>query len=52
MPDGWEVDNNLDPLMDDADEDSDNDGLTNLEEYNYNTDASNLDTDGDGYSDC
>ena len=52
MPDGWEVDNNLDPLMDDADEDSDNDGLTNLEEYNYNTDPSNLDTDGDGYSDC
>jgi len=51
MLDGWEVENNLDPLTDDADEDSDNDGLTNLEEYNYGTDPNNSDTDADGYSD-
>ena len=33
MWDGWEVDNDLDPLVDDAVEDPDGDGVTNLEEY-------------------
>jgi hypothetical protein len=33
MPDGWEVDYNLNPLVDDASEDADGDGYTNLEEY-------------------
>jgi len=35
----------------DPDEDSDNDGLTNLEEFRNGTDPNNSDTDGDGYSD-
>lgn len=33
MPDGWESDNGLDPLADDAQEDLDGDGFTNLVEY-------------------
>ncbi|MHA1205344.1 MAG: hypothetical protein ACTSSL_10470 [Candidatus Heimdallarchaeaceae archaeon] len=33
LTDGWEVNNGLDPLTDDAAEDLDGDGLTNLEEY-------------------
>lgn len=52
MPDQWEVQNNLnsnDPS--DAALDNDDDGLTNLEEYQYGTDPNAEDTDGDGYSD-
>ena len=33
MPDGWEVDNKLNPLLDDASLDVDNDTYTNLQEY-------------------
>ncbi len=33
LPDTWEVENGTDPTRDDADEDPDNDGLTNLEEF-------------------
>jgi len=33
MPDGWETDHGLDPSVDDAAGDLDNDGRTNLEEY-------------------
>jgi sugar lactone lactonase YvrE len=33
LPDGWEVDKGLNPLVDDADSDPDNDNLTNFEEY-------------------
>lgn len=33
MPDKWEVDNGLNPLVNDATEDRDLDGLTNLQEY-------------------
>ncbi|HDQ71540.1 MAG TPA: PKD domain-containing protein, partial [Chloroflexi bacterium] len=52
MPDGWEVDNGLDPLdPSDADEDPDDDGLTNLEEYQAGTDPNNPDTDSDGMPD-
>lgn len=45
MPDGWEVDNSLDPLVeDDASEDSDGDGYNNLAEYQKNTDPNNADS--------
>lgn len=37
MPDGWEVSNSLDPLVNDADVDSDEDGVSNLEEFNAGT---------------
>jgi len=51
MPDGYEVTNNLDPLVYDSNEDLDNDGLTNLEEYENNTNPNNTDTDNDGLDD-
>jgi hypothetical protein len=51
MPDGWEVDNNLDPLVDDANQDPDGDALTNLQEYQAGTDPHNPDSDGDGMPD-
>jgi hypothetical protein len=51
MLDGWEVDNGLDPLVDDAGGDADGDGLTNGEEYQRGTNPCNPDTDGDGMPD-
>jgi RHS repeat-associated protein len=52
MPDGWETLYGLNPNdPGDANQDPDNDGLTNLEEYNHNTDPTKRDTDGDGFSD-
>ena len=33
MPDGWELKNNLDPLIADSFSDIDNDSLTNFEEF-------------------
>ena len=38
MPDGWEVQYGLNPLVDDGDVDADNDGVTNVEEYLAGTD--------------
>jgi hypothetical protein len=52
IPDDWKIAHGLDPndpLV--AYEDPDNDGLTNLEEYQNGTDPNNPDTDGDGLSD-
>ncbi|KKK95634.1 hypothetical protein LCGC14_2670820, partial [marine sediment metagenome] len=49
IPDGWEVSNSLDPLMDDSNNDPDGDNLSNIEEYMYNTDPN--DPDGDGLND-
>ncbi len=48
MPDGWEVHNNLNPLLaSDALVDSDGDGLINRLEYEFDTNPHAVDTDGD-----
>ena len=55
MPDGWEVDNNLNPLVDDGgldpDGDQDQDGLSLRAEMSWGTDPQNSDSDGDGLGD-
>jgi len=51
MPDYWENNNRLNPLVNDAFEDPDQDGVNNLEEYRQGTDPNNADTDGDGATD-
>jgi len=52
MDDKWERQNELDPFDDDdAKDDLDDDGLTNIEEYEAGTDPSNEDSDGDGIPD-
>jgi len=38
MPDGWEVEHRLNPLSNDASEDTDGDGKTNLQEFLEGTD--------------
>jgi hypothetical protein len=45
MPDGWEDAYDLDPLTDDADDDPDGDGLTNLQEYNLGRHPTNVEPD-------
>ena len=52
MPDTYEQANGcLDQLTDDAGVDTDNDGLTNFEEFVLGTDPCDPDTDGDGFDD-
>ena len=51
IPDSWEEANDLDPEIDDAALDPDNDGLSNLEEFTLRTDPQKDDTDGDGLKD-
>ncbi|WP_455391825.1 PKD domain-containing protein, partial [[Eubacterium] cellulosolvens] len=53
MPDIWEESsgNLLDTTINDANEDKDNDGLTNLQEYENNTFANKADSDNDDYPD-
>ncbi len=51
MADGWEIDNQTNPLVNDAVLDPDKDGLNNLEEYTAGTKANREDTDGDGLLD-
>lgn len=46
------VDNEFDSEPDDATNDTDGDGLTNIEEVNLGTDPNNPDTDGDGINDA
>lgn len=51
MPDDWEFLYDLDPESDDSNLDMDWDLLENLEEYTYNTNPWNPDSDGDGFDD-
>ncbi|GAB2706636.1 hypothetical protein GCM10027170_40110 [Aliiglaciecola aliphaticivorans] len=52
IPDWWEMHFDLDRLLlADAVLDADLDGLTNLQEYQANTNPNNMDTDNDGYLD-
>jgi len=52
IPDKWEITNGLNPLSgDDALQDKDSDGLTNLGEYQNATDPNKADTDNDGIPD-
>lgn len=51
IPDVYEGNNRLNPTVNDAHLDKDGDGLTNLQEYELGTRASNPDTDGDGMPD-
>jgi hypothetical protein len=52
MPDGWEILNGLNPMdPSDAFDDSDGDGLINLQEYITGGDPFNPDSDGDGIDD-
>jgi hypothetical protein len=52
MSDEWEEDNGLDPDdPNDGDLDNDNDGLTNKEEFQHDTDPNDPDTDDDLFSD-
>ncbi|NIQ05793.1 MAG: hypothetical protein GWO20_08740, partial [Candidatus Korarchaeota archaeon] len=51
MPDPWEEQYGLDPETANAGEDPDDDGLTNLEEYNLGTNPTKEDTDDDGMPD-
>jgi len=51
IADGWELYYDLDPFSDDSSQDLDEDGLTNLEEFNLLTNPNNGDTDGDGIND-
>lgn len=51
MPDWWESEVGLNIDLDDSSEDPDSDGLTNLLEYQCNTNPFDPDTDGDGKKD-
>jgi len=54
MDDGWEAANGLDPAVDDSAGNPDNDGLTNLEEWNggdNSTDPMDADSDDDDLTD-
>ena len=51
MPDGYEVHNETNPLVPDADEDLDDDGASNLTEFNAGSRANDPDSDDDTISD-
>ena len=47
MPDGWEIKYNLNPLYNDTMNNSDDDSLNNVGEWNFGTNPTKRDTDGD-----
>jgi len=51
MPDFWEIQHGLNPLVFDAYEDSDSDTLQNITEYQLGTHPNDADSDGDGVLD-
>lgn len=51
MPNLWEKNNGLKPMVKDAGGDPDKDGLTNIQEFNKKTKPQVADTDGDGLLD-
>jgi hypothetical protein len=51
MLDKWEIDNSLDPLVNDTNEDPDSDNLLNIEEFQMDCDPQDDDTDDDGWLD-
>jgi len=51
LPDEWEISNFKNLTTSDGWSDTDKDGLTDADEYKYQTDPKNDDTDGDGYKD-
>ncbi|MDO9537986.1 MAG: hypothetical protein Q7J68_06675, partial [Thermoplasmata archaeon] len=51
MPDGWEVENGLNPTVDDSMGDREPDGLVNLAEYLNGTDPNDPDSDDDNIND-
>jgi len=51
MPDKWEVDNLLNPLVNDTTLDPDNDLLMNILEYQHGTNPQDPDTDNDNWTD-
>ncbi|MHA1399976.1 MAG: hypothetical protein ACTSQE_06490 [Candidatus Heimdallarchaeaceae archaeon] len=51
LPDNYEIQHGLNPIIDDAVEDFDNDNLTNIEEFILGTLPNSNDTDSDGMSD-
>ena len=52
VPDFWELANGLDPLdPNDADQDADGDGLSNVDEYQTSLNPRSADSDGDGLAD-
>lgn len=52
MPDRWETNYGLNPASNDASTDADNDGLSNLEEYQAGASPLLIDSDGDSISDA
>ena len=51
MTDGWEVANGLNPLIDDGAGDGDVDGLSNIQEFLFESNPQMADTDQDGLAD-
>jgi sortase (surface protein transpeptidase) len=51
LPDWWEAKYGFNTSFPNGQKDPDQDGLTNLQEYQYGTDPNNKDTDGDGFTD-